>query len=271
MTGALLVVAAGLYVLGVRRFDAAHPNEPFPWRWAAAFAGGLVVVAVAVVGPLERLAGERLSWHMLQHLLLLMVAPPLLLLGRPVLLARRASPPATRRALVRGLRSGLAGAVTHPVTGWVCLAVVLWATHFTALYQAALTSGPVHAVEHGLYLGAGLLFWFPVVGAEPSPRRLGHPARMLYLFVAAPAGALLASTLYQAERVLYRAYQGPGALADQRAAGAVMWIGGGLLFLAAVLLVAASWARHERRDADRADARIKATGAGSVPPSRGLP
>jgi putative membrane protein len=256
VTGALLVVLAGMYLLGVRRFDAGHPDGPFPRRWVIAFAAGLLAVAVAVVGPVDRLAGELFSWHMVQHLFLLMVAPPLLMMGRPVLLARRAAGAATQRAVIRALRSRLARAATHPAVGWACLAVVLWATHFTGLYQRALTSAPVHALEHGLYLGAGLLFWFPVVGAEPSPRRLSHPARLLYLFVAASAGALLASTLYQSERVLYRAYDGAGALADQRAAGAIMWIGGGLLFLGAVLLLAASWARHERREGDRADARL---------------
>jgi putative membrane protein len=261
VTGLLLVLAAGLYLLGVGRFGAAHPRTPFPRRWVAAFAAGLLALAAAVVGPVDRLAEELFSWHMVQHLLLIMVAPPLLLLGRPLLLARRAGGPASRRILLAALRSRLAAAVTHPAVAWVGLAVVLWATHFSSLYQRALTSDPVHVLEHGLYLGAGLLFWFPVVGAEPSPRRLSHPARLLYLLVAAPAGALLASTVYQSERVLYRAYEGAGALADQRAAGAVMWIGGGLLFLGAVLLLAASWARHERREADRADARLSGSGA----------
>jgi putative membrane protein len=271
VTGTLLVVAAALYLLGVRRFDEAHPDRYFPRGWALAFFCGLAAVAAAVVGPLDRLAGERFSWHMLQHLLLLMVAPPLLLMGRPVLLARRAGRPAVRRIVTSVLRSRFVHAATHPLVAWAGLAVVLWATHFTGLYQRALTSGWVHALEHGLYLGSGLLFWFPVVGAEPSRRGLSHPARLLYLFVAVPAGALLASTLYQSERVLYRAYEGAGALADQRAAGAVMWIGGGLLFLAAILLVAVSWARHDRREAERADARVTAPAAGSGRPSPGRP
>jgi putative membrane protein len=253
VTGLLIVAAAGLYLVGVRTFDARHPRAPFPHRWSVAFAAGLAAVAVALVGPVDRLAGERFSWHMVQHLLLVMVAPPLLLLGRPLLLARRAAPPRVRRTLTSTLRSRAVHALTHPVVAWTGLAVALWATHFTDLYQAALTSGSVHALEHALYLGAGLLFWFPVVGAEPSPRRLSHPARLLYLFTAAPAGALLAATLFQSERILYPAYGGAGALADQQAAGAIMWIGGGLLFLVAVLMVAASWARHDRREAAQVD------------------
>jgi cytochrome c oxidase assembly factor CtaG len=256
VTSLALVAAAGLYVVGVSRYDARHPGAAFPRRWAWGFAAGMAALTLALVGPVERLAEERFSWHMVQHLLLVMVAPPLLLFGRPLLLARRASSPRVRRVLTSALRSRVVHALTHPVVGWVAFASTLWASHFTDLYQLALTNGWIHAAEHVLYLGAGLLFWFPVVGAEPSPRRLSHAGRLLYLFTAASAGALLASTLYQSEGLLYPAYEGSGAVTDQQDAGAIMWIGGGLLFLVALLMVTASWARHDRREAERADSRL---------------
>ena len=253
MTGALLVVAGALYALGVRRYDGRGRGEPFPRARVAAFLAGLVVLAAALVGPVDRLAAERFSWHMVQHLAILFAACPLLLLGRPVLLLRKAGSPPVRRTAVSLLRSRWVRVLTHPVTAWLALAVVLWATHFTSLYQRALVSPGIHVLEHALYVGAGLLFWTPVVAAEPSPHRVGHGPRLLYLFLAAPAGALVASTLLQAERVLYPGYAGPGALADQRDAAAIMWIGEGLLVLVAVLVVGASWARHERSAAERAD------------------
>ena len=184
---------------------------------------------------------------MVQHVLLTLVAPPALLLGRPLLLARRAAPAPVRRTVTRALRSRPVHRLAHPVVAWAGLAVVLWASHFTSLYDAAIRSDAVHAVEHALYLGAGLLFWFPVVAADPSPWRLGHGARLLYVFVALPANALLALSLYESGRVLYASYGGAGALADQRAAAAIMWVLGGLLLLGAMLVVAASWARSERR------------------------
>jgi putative membrane protein len=246
VTGAALVLAGLFYGLGVRRYDAAHPGAPFPRPAVAAFAAGLGTLALAVLGPVETLAGERFSWHMVQHLLLTMMAPPLLLLGRPVGLARRAAPLSARRTLVRVLRSRAFRALGHPVVAWVLFAVVLWASHFTGLYERALESQFVHVLEHAMYLGAGLLFWQAAVGVEPAHRRLGHAGRILYLFLAAAASALLASALLQSGRVLYPAYAGPGALQDQRAAAAVMWIVGGLLFLVAALLVAGSWARHDR-------------------------
>jgi putative membrane protein len=244
--GAALVLTGLVYGLGVWRYGGSHPGAPFPRGAVAAFGAGLGALALAVLGPVETLAAERFSWHMVQHLLLTMIAPPLLLLGRPVSLARRAAPAPVRRRLVRALRSRAFRALGHPVVAWVLFAAVLWASHFTSLYQRAIESQAVHLVEHGLYLGAGLLFWQAAVGAEPAHRRLGDAGRILYLFLAAAASALLASTLLQSERVLYPAYVGAGALRDQRSAAAVMWIVGGLLFLAAALLVAASWARRER-------------------------
>ena len=254
MTGALLVVGAVLYAAGVRRYDRAHPTRRFPRAAVAAFAGGLAVLAASLLGPVDRLAGERFAWHMAQHLLLTMVAAPLLLLGRPVGLARRAAQAPVRRAILGVLRGRVVGALTHPAVTWSMFAAIMWVSHFTSIYQRSLESPAVHALEHALYLGASLLFWLPVVGTEPSRHRLGHAARLLYVFLAAAASALLASTLVQSGRALYPAYAGPGGLADQRTAGAVMWIAGGMLFLAAALLVAGAWARSDRVTHPRAGA-----------------
>ncbi len=245
MTGAALAVAAVLYGLAVRRFDGAHPDRPFPRLRAVAFLAGIAALGSVLVGPVERLAGTRFAWHMVQHLAVTMVAAPLLLLGRPMSLARRVAGPGARRAILPLLKG--VGRLGHPAVAWSAFAAVLWASHFTFLYQRALESAALHALEHALYLGASLLFWLPVVDAEPSRHRLGPAARILYVFLAGAASALLASTLIQSGRVLYPAYAGPGALADQQAAGAVMWIAGGLLFLVAALLVAWGWARSERR------------------------
>jgi cytochrome c oxidase assembly factor CtaG len=268
---AAVAIAAVLYLAGVRRYDADHRAAPLPRVRAASFLAGLAVLLGATVGWLEDRALERFSAHMVQHLLLALVVPPLLLWGRPLLLARRATRGRTRGALLAILRSPVVHVATHPVVTWSLFAVVLWATHYTSLYERAIGDPVVHVLEHGLYLGAGLLFWLPVLAAEPSRWRLGYGARLLYLFLAAPANALLASSLIQADRVLYPAYEIAGT-ADQRTAAAVMWIGGGLLMLAAVLLVAASWARHERaRDAAPSQlARIRDSTAASGPATTAL-
>lgn len=245
MTAGALTIMALLYGLGVRRYDASHPWSPFPRVRAVAFLAGIAALGSVLLGPVDHLAGTRFVWHMVQHLAVTMVAAPLLLLGRPMSLARRVAGPRARRAILPVLRG--IGRLGHPAFAWSAFAAVLWASHFTFLYQGALESDAVHTFEHALYLGASLLFWLPVVDAEPSRHRIGPAARILYVFLAGAASALLASTLVQSGRVLYPAYAGPGALADQQAAGAVMWIAGGLLFLIVALLVAWGWARSERR------------------------
>lgn len=246
MTVLPVVLLGAAYLAAVRRYDATHPGTPLPRSWVLSFGAGLVLLGIAVSEPLDALAHQRFSLHMLQHVILTMAAPPLLLLGRPGLVARRTLSGRAGRGLVTVLRSRPVRIGTHPALAWALFATVLWATHFTPLYQRALESAPVHLAEHGLYLSAAILFWFPVVGVEPARHRLGEPGRILYLFLASAGSGLLASTLYQSGRVLYPAYADAG-LSGQRAGGAVMWIGGGLLFLLAALLVAARWARRERR------------------------
>jgi cytochrome c oxidase assembly factor CtaG len=246
VTAVILTLAAVLYGLGVRRHDAAHAGRPFPRTRVVSFLAGTAVLAVVLVGPVERLADDTFTWHMVQHLGVTMVAAPLLLLGRPITLARRAGSPLVRETILRLVRGRWAARLEHPAVAWSVFGVALWASHFSSLYQRALESTGLHALEHAVLLGTALLFWLPVVDAEPSHHRLGPPGRILYVSLAAAASALLASTLIQSDRVLYPAYAGPAGLADQRAAAAVMWVAGGLLFLVALLLVAWRWARAER-------------------------
>jgi putative membrane protein len=252
------MVLLGLAVVGAYAYAAGNARRSVPRHQMVAFVSGVAVVVFALGSPLDAYASALLSVHMVQHLLLTLVAAPLILLGRPLSLARRSA--AGRRTIPRLLRSRIAHALTHPVVAWALYAGVLWATHFTPVYQAALENDLLHAMEHVAYLGAALLFWLPVLGTEPSPWRLPYPARLLYLFLAGPVGAFLGLAINQAGRPLYPHYAtlarawGPTPLADQQAAGLLMWIAGGLGMLVAILLVAAAWARSDRAAADRVDA-----------------
>ena len=264
------ILLVGIVVVVAYAVAASGARHPVPRARQGAFASGVAVVVFAIGSPLDAYAGALLSVHMVQHLLLTLVAAPLILLGRPLSLARRSD--AGRRALPRMLRSRPAHVLIHPVVTWSVYAVVLWGTHFSPAYQAALDNALVHALEHAAYLGAALLFWFPVIGSEPSPLRLGYPARLLYLFLAGPMGAFLGLAINQAAAPLYRHYAtlerawGPTPLADQQAAGVVMWMAGGLGMLVAVLVVAAAWARSDRATAARLDA-LDASGIASGPPA----
>jgi putative membrane protein len=238
LVAALLGVAGAWYVVQARRPDARVPA----WRFAA-FLTGLGTVLAALVSPVDAMAERSFTAHMVQHLLLTAVAAPLLVLGRPLTLALRAGP--GRSWVRRAVRSRAFGVLTHPVVAWVAFVGTMYATHLGPLYEAALRSPAWHAAEHSLFLGTALLFWLPVVGETPAPRRLGHGARLLYLALAMPAEGFLALAIFSAGRALYPAYAGPGALSDQRSAAALLWIVGDLVMLGALILAAVAWKADE--------------------------
>src|SRR5262249_37485932 len=160
-----------------------HRPRPFP-RWRiTSFVSATLVLWAALVPPMDAYADRQFAMHMVQHVLLMLVAAPLLLLGTPLVLARLAAPAPWRRLFARALRPPAIQTLQFPALTWSAFAAVMWGSHNSTLYEAALERPLVHACEHALYLGAALLFWLPVVGAEPSPWRMSHPLRLLYLMV----------------------------------------------------------------------------------------
>jgi cytochrome c oxidase assembly factor CtaG len=184
---------------------------------------------------------------MLQHLVLVYPVALLLLLARPLDLYARVAGKAAVAKLVGALRP--LHALAWPPVALTIFIGVLWATHFSPLYELALERPAVHAFEHLLYLAAGCIFWLPVV-APPPLRPVPYPARLLYLIVALPQGALLGMVITSARQPLYAHYAalaGSGAaLADQSNAAAVMWIAGGLAIFTALLTTLAAWAKREQ-------------------------
>jgi putative membrane protein len=269
------IVAIAGYALLVRRVNAMHPTSPVPWWRTFAWLAGVATILVALVSAIDVYAEALLTIHMVQHLLLTMVAPPLLALAAPVtLLLRAATPDARRRVLLPILHARLVRIATAPLVAWPLFAAVMWFAHFSPLYDAALEQPALHVAEHGLFLAAGLLFWWPVVAADPMPHRLGHAGRFVYLVLQMPINAAVGLAIYWAPSVLYAHYArgdrswGPSPLIDQQIGGLVMWAGGDLLLLAAVTVVVAAWMRADARRTHRADGRRAALAAIERPPDR---
>jgi putative membrane protein len=256
-----IVVAALLYVDGLRTLRL-RGGPAFPsWR-VACFLGGLAVLFLVLASPIDAYAGLLLSDHMLQHILITMVAAPLLVLGTPILLALRAVRPKTRqRFLLPVLHAAPVRALASPLLGWAAFAVVMWGTHASPVYEGAVRSTGLHALEHLAYLASALLFWRPVVGLDPGPGRLSHPARILYLFLAMPVTSLLGLAISASNHILYPSYVtgadllGVSALSDQHLAGTLMWTAGMFLMAPALGLVVLDWMRRDEQQARRADAR----------------
>jgi putative copper resistance protein D len=213
-------------------------------------AATLVGVA-AVAPPLDRLVDESFAWHMFQHLVLLFLVPLLVLLARPFEIFTRLAGKTNTAAFVRATR--FLHVVAQPAVALTFFVATLWLTHFSPLYELSLEHEWLHVAEHLLYVVAGTLFWLPVLAPVPL-RPLNYPARLLYLAVALPQGALLGMAIGSAREPLYAHYANvagslASALADQRDAAAVMWILGGLVIFGAFLLTLGSWALRESESA----------------------
>ena len=264
VTGGLLAAAvAWLWI--VRRVARLHPGNGVPGLRTASFFGGLAAIAIALMSGIERYDTTLFSIHMLQHLLLMLVAAPLLALAAPVTQLLRASSPEVRqRRLVPVLHSSVVAALGHPVVTWLTFTIVVWLTHFSPLFNDALEDRGVHDVEHGAYLVASLLSWWPVIAADPARRRLPYPVRVLYLLLQLPVNSFLGMAILFADGPLYSHYAtlnapyGITALADQQLAGGIMWLAGDVVFIGAILLIVAAWMRHEERDAPAAERRAEA-------------
>ena len=259
-----IVAAGAVYLWAVRRVDRAHPATRQS-RWGTAlFLSGLAVIGVALLSPIEAYEGLLFSVHMIQHMLLELVAAPLLVAGAPITLALRAASPGVRRGLLSVLHSRALKVLAFPVVAWVLFAAVNWGWHFSTLYNDALEFPLLHYIQHATFIGAALLFWWPVIGADPSPWRMPHPVRLLYVFLAMPQNSFLGVALMSTTTVLYPHYLtngrewGASALEDQQLGGVIMWVGGDVCFLAAMVAVVALWMAHEERRTRRLDARLAA-------------
>ena len=258
-----LVGSALAWIVAVRRVNAAHPATPVPRSRTLAFLGGLFAIAFALQSGIEQYDTALFSIHMVQHVLLLLVAAPLIALSGPVTLALRAArPDIRRRYLLPILHSRPVRLLSHPVVAWLLFAGVMWGTHFSPLFDAALENPWLHDLEHLLFLVTALLFWWPAVARDPAPWRMPHPGRVMYVFLQMPQNTFLAVTILNSTVVLYAHYAttvrswGPSVLEDQQIAGGVMWLTGDILFLAGLFGIIAGWMIHEKAREAVADRRV---------------
>ena len=257
-----IAVVVGWWLWAVRRVNAAHPSNPVPRARSVAFLGGMLAISFALISGIEAYDTTLFSVHMIQHILLMLVAAPLLALGAPVTLILRVSSPATRRRwILPVLHSRVMRVLGHPVAAWVMFVAMMWGTHFSGLFNASLEDPLIHDIEHVLFLTGALLFWWPAVALDPASWRMNHPVRIGYLVTQMTQNTFLAVVILNATSVLYPHYEtvvrtwGMSALDDQRLAAGFMWIGGDAIFLTAILAVVAGWMRAEERTTARADRR----------------
>jgi cytochrome c oxidase assembly factor CtaG len=257
------IAALLVWRAGVARAGRAHPGRPVARRRTVAWVAGIATILVALDSGIARYDTTLFSVHMVQHMLLTMVAPPLLLLAGPITLLLQASSQETRRRwILPFLHARVVRLLAFPVVAGILFAGVMWGTHFSPLFDASLETPPLHYLEHALYLGSASLFWWPVVGPDPAPWRMPHAVRPLYVGLQMTQNTFLAVAIYAAPEALYHHYVtairswGPTPLADQQLAGGIMWLGGDMAFLGAVMLLVLAWMRDEQRRTPAEDRRV---------------
>ena len=246
----LLIPALVISLLYARGWSRQHKRAPhrFGVPQLVSFYAGLITVLLALVSPLDTFAGWLLTVHMIQHLLLMMVAPPLILYGNPYLPFLAGMP---RSFAKDGLAPFLASVtlrrvgrlVTHPVFCWTAFVFTTIAWHTPPMYQLALNSPTWHAVEHVCFLTTALLFWSPIIQPYPLVPQMPRWSIIPYLFLADFQNTALSAFLIFYERALYPAYEtvpriaGMTVLEDQAAAGAIMWVASSIFFLIPVGII----------------------------------
>ncbi|MEX0875474.1 MAG: cytochrome c oxidase assembly protein [Actinomycetota bacterium] len=245
----LLVILGAGYVWLVRRVSPrfVHPIErAVTRRQAISFTTGLFTLGVASYWPIHDLAeGYLYSAHMVQHLLLTLVAPPLLLVGMPAWMLR----------LILGRRGlQVAKFLTRPLIALVAFNAMIAVSHIPAVVELAARSEPFHLGAHVLLVGTAFMMWSPVLNPLIELPKLSYPSRMLYLFLQSLVPTVPASFLTFGHTVLYHVYEeGPGmwgisALTDQRVAGLIMKLAGGAILWTVITWYFFKWFTVEERE-----------------------
>jgi putative copper resistance protein D len=259
LVSAVLIAAAAAYLAAAWTISRRSIPRPWPRGRTAAFLLGLAVIAVATQSSIGVYDDVLFSVHMVQHLLLIMVAPPLLVGGRPVTLVLRAARNPLRARVRRIVRSPTLTALTWPPAAAMLYAAVVVATHLTPLMNLVLENGAAHDAEHAVYVAVGYLYFLPVVGSEPISWRMSAFGRYLLLLATMPVDTAVGVVLTLAPHELFSAYTrtrrtwGPGLVADLHDGGLIMFIGSDLIMTVLALALAARFVRG--RDGYRVSAR----------------
>jgi cytochrome c oxidase assembly factor CtaG len=253
-----LLVAGALYLYGVVRLRQRGDGWPAA-RTLAFVGGGLGSIAAVTVTGIEAYDTTLLSVHMVQHMVLSMLAPIFLALGAPVTLALRTLPTGSRTVLLRVLHSRLVRVATFPLIAFGLFIVNPFVLYFSGLYRVTLENPLVHELIHAHFILTGCLFFWPLLGLDPLPNRWPYPARALLMVLSVPFHTVLGLTIMQSGTLLggdwypalHLGWSDP--FTDQRVAGGILWAGGEVVSITMLGVLVLQWIRQSEREARRTD------------------
>jgi cytochrome c oxidase assembly factor CtaG len=251
----VLVLAGTVFGLGWWRIRSAQEQRlgrrrlATGWRLAA-YLGGLVILGVALMSPIDVLAGQLFLMHMIQHLLLVMIVPAMLLIANPLPFFMWGLPAKPRQVVGRALSRGSAfrrglHALTGPGLIWMAFIAIFLGWHDPNAYDAALRSDLIHDLEHLTFFGTAMLFWWLIIGAGPRLRSLSRGLRIGLLLAAVPINMAAGVAIAFAGQPVYTYYEtvprlwGLTVMQDQMLGGVIMWIPGSMMYILAALILIA--------------------------------
>lgn len=256
----LPVVAAGLYLYGVHRLRVR--GDHWPVGRTVGFFGGLAAILLVTVSGVAAYDATLLSVHMVQHMVLAMIAPVFLALGAPVTLALRTLPSTWRHRLVALLHSRVAAVLAFPLVAYAIFVASPFVLYFTDLYRLSLAHEWLHEIVHAHFILSGCLFFWPLIGLDPLPGRWPYPGRALLMLLSTPFHAVLGLTIMQSKTLigggwyqsLHLSWVDPAA--DQVLSGGILWAGGEIVSVTMLAVLVVQWMRNADKEARRVDRKL---------------
>lgn len=256
-----LLLAAGCYLYGVHRLKAR--GDRWPVNRTIFFVGaGLGSIALVTMTGIGAYDTTLLSVHMIQHMVLGMVAPIFLALGAPVTLALRTLPKRPRAAVLATIHSRVARVLAFPLVAYAIFVANPFVLYFSDFYRATLEHPWLHELMHAHFIATGCLFFWPLLGLDPLPGRWPHPARALLMLLSVPFHTVLGLTIMQQKLLVGGDYYPSLGLswanpaADQVTAGGVLWAGGEFVSITMLGVLVVQWIRDSEREARRVDRQL---------------
>jgi len=270
-TGALALLADVLelasvaaYVIGVIRLKGR--GRRWPWSRTLAFVCGLLVVFVAVGSGLAAYDTTNFTLHVVQHVMLMMGAPPLIALGRPVTLTLQATSRRTQVSVLGIARSKALEVLTSPPVAWALYYGTMYGFFLTGVYGYSDAHPLFHDLTHLEFLVAGLVYWIPVIGLDPLRRRISYGPRLLMLALGMPFEAFLGISIMSMRRPIAPI----NSLASTHTGGEVLWILSGVFTMMALLVIVRLWFQQLDRATVQEDRRVASRAAADQARARAL-
>jgi putative membrane protein len=258
----VLLFLLGAYLFGLYRLNSrasASDASSISLGRVALTLLGFAALTFSLVGPADALAEDQFFLHMIQHLLLTLVAAPLMLAASPVAAYLWSLPSNIRYTVAgslgrRGRTSWLMRKLTFPKVAITVYILTMYVWHLPTMYEAAIHHESLHYLEHLMFFGAAVLFWWPIAGPAPVRSMLTYPQRLLYLIVALTPSAALGAWLTLVDTTLYTHYEstpihwGLEAKEDQSLGGLIMWVPGNFVLVGAATVLFFKWYESESRD-----------------------